>query len=52
MLGEVIGVVELPGAPVDLQLLLEFSVAEPVEAHVHRLGSFWLNLVVDDCLGR
>ena len=52
MLGEVVGVIELPGAPVDSQLVLEFSVAEPVEAHVHRLGSFWLNLVVDYCLGR
>ena len=50
--GEVVGVVEFTGAPVETKLLLEFPVAEPVEAHVHCFRALGLDRVVDDCLCR
>ena len=50
--GEIVGVVEFTGAPVKTKLLLEFPVAELVEAHVHGLRALRLDLAVDDSLCR
>ena len=43
----IIGIIHFAGAPVELELLLAFAVAKPMEAHVHGLRAFWLNFAID-----
>ena len=47
ILGEEVSVVVFSRAPVDAELFLEGSVAQPMEAHVHGFGFFGLDRVVD-----
>ncbi len=47
----IVGVVQFPQLPVDLKLLLAFSVSETMELHVHCLGLFGLHLSIDDAIG-
>jgi hypothetical protein len=48
MLGEVVDKVFSAGSPVDDELVLLDSIANPVEAHVHRAGFALLEGVVCD----
>ena len=48
MLGAVVSKVQAPWCPVVLELLLQFSAAEPMELHVHRNCALWDNGVVGD----
>ena len=50
VLGPVVGVVVFAWSPVYTELLLTFPVAEPMEAHVHGFGSFWLDFAIDNCI--
>jgi hypothetical protein len=43
----VVRVVLLAWAPIESELLLAFSIAEPVEGHVHCFGSFGLDFAID-----
>ena len=48
----VVRVIEGAGSPIKSELVLvDGAVEEPVESHVHRLGAFWLHLLVDDAFG-
>ena len=44
----IISVVQFPWPQVDLKLLLEFFVSQPMESHFYCLGTFWLHLSVDN----
>ncbi len=44
----VVGEVGGARTPVVFELVLCFAVMEPVELHVHCLGTTWLNVVGDD----
>ncbi len=48
VLGPVIGIVELTGAPVDVELFLAFEIAQPMESHVHSFSAFGLAFTIDD----
>ena len=48
VLGVAIGEILLAGFPVHSELSLFHSILDPVESHVHRLGSFGLDRVVGD----
>ena len=52
VLSEVIRLVGQARLPVDSELALLDSVADPVEPHVHCLGAFCLDCVVGDAAGR
>ena len=48
----VVAVVCGAGAPVKSELFLaDAPVSQPVEAHVHGIGMFWLHPFVDDAFG-
>ena len=44
----IVCIVLLAWSPIEPKLLLAFSVAEPMESHIHCFRSFWLNLFVDN----
>ena len=44
--GEVVGIVVLAAFPVDSELTLSDSVADPIEPHVHGFGAFGFDRVV------
>ena len=46
--GPVIGIVGFAGAPVKLELVVAFAVAQPVKSHIHGFGAFWLYFAIDD----
>ena len=46
--GPIVGVIEYTRSPIELELLLCFSVPEPVEAHIHGLCAFGLDFAIDD----
>ena len=48
VLGVVVGEILLAGLPVHSELSLFYPILDPVESHVHRLGSFGLDRVVGD----
>ena len=48
MLGEVIGVVESPFFPVNVELALPDAVPDPIEAHIDGFGATLLDGVVGD----
>ena len=52
MLGGEVRQVVLSRFPIDMEMALSGPVAEPVEAHVHCLGSLLFDCVIDDPLGR
>ena len=43
----IVGIVRFSRSPVESELLLAFSVSEPMESHVHRFGSLGLDFLVD-----
>ena len=45
-LGEIVGIVVLAAFPVDPELALSYSVADPIEPHVHGFGAFGFDRVV------
>jgi len=47
MLREVVCQVCLPRVPKKSELSLCFAVTWPVESHVHGLGAFWLNFIIN-----
>lgn len=51
MFGVVVREIGRSTLPVDVELALADAVADPVIAHVDRLGAFLLHRVVDDALG-
>jgi hypothetical protein len=51
MFGKVVGTVCLSFAPVNLKLALADTIADPVEAHVDRFGSFLLDGVSGNATG-
>ena len=51
MFGEVISVIVLPLLPMDSKLSLVYSVLDPVEPHVHCLGSLDLGSLVGKSVG-
>ena len=48
MLGPVVGIIELTGAPVDAELFLAFAIVEPMESHIHGFCVFGLDFTVND----
>jgi hypothetical protein len=52
MLCEVVRKVGFSRAPINSELALRFLIAEPIEAHVHRLHLLGLNLIVNYSLRR
>ena len=48
VLGEIIGQIVFSPTPVDEKLTLLHAIADPVEAHVHSLGTALFDSVVDD----
>ena len=46
--GPVVGIVRFPRMPVDVKLLLAFTVPEPMKAHVHRLSAFGFDFTIYD----
>ena len=51
MFGEIIGPVGMAGLPENMELTLAFAIAEPVKAHVHSLGAFLFDCIIDDPAG-
>ncbi len=51
VLGWVVGKIFLRTFPVDVELFLSLSVAEPVEAHIHSFGSALYYVVGEDANG-
>ena len=51
MFRDIIAKIENAFFPVYIELALADAVAQPVEAHVHRLGHFLFDCVVDDAGG-
>ncbi len=50
VLGPVVGKILFTRSPIDAELAWAFTVLEPVEAHVHGLGAFWLDFAVYNCI--
>jgi len=50
--GKVVPPVRRAGAPVKSEVFLVCAVSQPVERHVHGFRAFWLDMIVDDALGR
>ena len=50
MLCPIVSVIELAWTPVKAELLLCFSIAEPMESHIHCFGSFGCDFTIDDCV--
>ena len=50
VLGEVVGQIPCPCIPIELELSLLDTVSEPVEAHVHGLGAFLFDGVIQDAI--
>ena len=48
--GPIVGIIELTWPPIYSELLLTFSVSEPMEAHVRCFGYLWLDFPIDDRL--
>ena len=46
MLRKAVREVRLPRPPINVKLSLNFTVAEPVKLHVHRLRAFWLVFII------
>ena len=46
MLGPIVRIIELSWTPINAKFLLAFSIAQPMETHVHRLGVFRLYFAV------
>ena len=51
MFGPVVSIVCFSWPPEKFELLLAFSVSQPMKTHVHCLCSFWLYFGIDDCFG-
>ena len=51
VLGVVVGTIGLAGFPVHSELALFHTISDPIESHVHCLGSFGLDCVVGDSFG-
>ena len=51
MFRDIISEIENTLFPVNMEVALADSVAQPVEAHVHRLGHFLFDCFVDDACG-
>lgn len=51
MFGPVVSIVHSTWAPIDTKLFEGFSIAKPMESHVHCFGAFWLHFVIDDSFG-
>ena len=52
VLGKVIGQVALPLRPINVEVTLVDAIANPVVAHIHRLGATLLDHVVGETVGR
>ena len=50
VLGPIVGEILFTRLPIDAELALAFVVSEPVEAHVHCFGVFWLDFAIYDCI--
>ena len=50
VLGPIVGEILITRLPIHAELTLAFTVLEPVEAHVHCFGGFWLDFAVYDCI--
>lgn len=51
MLGDVVGKIDCSRLPIDLELVLFYPVAKPIESHVNGFGALLLDSVIDDALG-
>jgi len=51
MFGEIVSPVGMARPPENMELALVFVIAEPVKAHVHSLGAFLFDRVIDDPTG-
>ena len=51
VLGEVVCQVEVPFLPVDSELALLHSILNPVEAHVHSLGTLYFSSAIGKSIG-
>jgi hypothetical protein len=51
MLGEVVGLIGFTWLPVDDELALVNSVADPIETHVHGFGAALFDRIVGDAFG-
>ena len=46
----IVGIICFAWTPKKFELLLAFSVAEPMETHVHSFCTFWLYFSIDNCI--
>ena len=52
MFRPVVGIICGAGAPIKSELLLvDAAISQPMEAHIHGFGTFWLLPFVDDAFG-
>ncbi len=51
MFRPVVGIVHGAGAPIKLELFLRAAISQPMKAHIHGFGTFWLHPFVDDAFG-
>ena len=46
----IVGIIEFSWSPVETKLFLAFTIAEPMEAHIHGFRSFWLYFSIDNAI--
>ncbi len=51
MFRPVIRIVRGAGVPIKMELVLCAAISQPMKAHIHRSGTFWLHSFVDDAFG-
>ena len=51
MFRPVVGIVRGAGAPIKTKLFLRAAISQPMKAHIHCFGTFWLHPFVDDAFG-
>jgi hypothetical protein len=51
MLRPVVGIVRGAETPIESELILYAAISQPMKAHIHGFGTFWLHSFVDDAFG-